>query len=188
MRTPEVISFDHCLLQVPAVTKPQLISTSMIAVIPGGYLFYLMLMAVLNNLATMPTVLQAASITMLLMTVVMLIFPLYLLIFFGRGSAAAVATAGAATAGRGTATQPATATPEPDEGFDEVFEDEDFDGSSADIDEVFDEDDETFEDADDDLFAGDSEAAEVDDGEVMFEADDEFEFEEFDYDDEEEER
>lgn len=71
------------------MSKSQLVSSSLVAAIPGGFLLYLMLMAVLNNLSTMPTMLKAASITLLVMAGVLVIFPLYLLVFFGRAAAVA---------------------------------------------------------------------------------------------------
>ncbi|MCA9082109.1 MAG: hypothetical protein KDA58_16225 [Planctomycetaceae bacterium] len=176
--------------QVFAVTKPQLISTSFIAVIPGGYLFYLMLMAVLHNLASMPTILQAATISMIVVMVGVMIIPLWLLIFYGRGGAVAEAAEAASTKGQAAA----TAAAPPAKVKDDLVEDDAFADDVEDFDDAA-----TFEAADDDLLDVEDDLGEADDlfedavadadesEEALFDADDEFEFEEFEFDDDDDE-
>ncbi|MEZ5941732.1 MAG: hypothetical protein R3C18_10085 [Planctomycetaceae bacterium] len=154
------------------MSKTQLVSTSFVAAIPGGFLLYLMLMAVLSHLPDMPTILKVATISLLVMSIILVIFPFYLLLFFGHI--------------RGVAPAPVTKTPpkkdakpaksEPKES--EVF--------------VADDDGESFEDdGESEVFTmedeGEVEAFDDSGDEELFDAgDDDFEFEEFDFDEDEE--
>lgn len=63
--------------------KMGLAGASLIAAIPGGILFYLMLMAALHNLESMPSVLKAAAITLLVVSLTVAVFPFYILIWYG---------------------------------------------------------------------------------------------------------
>ncbi|SFI79793.1 hypothetical protein SAMN05421753_112141 [Planctomicrobium piriforme] len=62
-----------------------LAGASLAAAVPGGILFVIILLAVLNSLAAMPMVLKAASLFVLVIALTMMVFPLYVLIWY-RGS------------------------------------------------------------------------------------------------------
>lgn len=164
-------SYENSLqivLRGDIVTKGQLISTSCVAALPAGLALYLMLMAVLYNLSTMPTMLAAASITLLIMAFVILIFPLYLLVFYGR-VAPVVTGPPAEKKAQGADKQAAKAKDEPrmmetmvGQSFDEP-EVVDLGESSGEFETDAEFEDETFEAV----------------------GDEEFEFEEFDYEEDE---
>lgn len=80
--------------------KLGLAGTSMASAIPGGVLFYVLLMAVVNHFERMPTMLKASTLLMLTISLVMALFPLYILIMFRRDK---VVLAKKATAGAGIA-------------------------------------------------------------------------------------
>jgi len=67
------------------VGKLGLAGTSLTAAIPGGILFYLLLMVVLEKLGTpIPMVMKVAILMLLGLSLVMALFPAYLLIWFRR--------------------------------------------------------------------------------------------------------
>ncbi|WP_437225143.1 hypothetical protein SH661x_003934 [Planctomicrobium sp. SH661] len=87
--------------------KLGLAGTSLAAAIPGAFLFYILLMAVLKSLEPMPITMKVAALLMLVIALVMALFPAYLLIWFRRdkvslasqkGAAGAAALAGGADA------------------------------------------------------------------------------------------
>lgn len=68
-----------------------LAGTSLVAAIPAAFLGYLMLMAVINSMDAMPTMLKVMAILLLLVAAVMLLFPAYIMIYFSSGAASAKA-------------------------------------------------------------------------------------------------
>lgn len=62
--------------------KIGLASVSLISAIPGGILSFLLVLAVMNHLAGMPTAMKGAAIVVLLVAALMTLFPLYLLILY----------------------------------------------------------------------------------------------------------
>lgn len=141
------------------MNKTSLAGTSLVAAIPAGILGYLTLMAVLNSMDVMPTTMKVVAILMLLMAAIVLLLPLWIMIYY-RGK-----KAGDATASKGDAATSAVSTSAADEDIQGSFDDENL---------LADEDLDFAEDADfaeNDEFAGDD---------LEFESDDEFEFEEDD--------
>ena len=156
------------------MSKWGLAGTSLAAAIPGGILFFMLLMAVLNSFEPMPMILKVVSIATLVMALTMGLFPLYAVIY-GPSSA------GAPSKKRETPTGDDEDIPtvggDDDEEMGEVAETTEF----AD-EEVEDFENEGFGDEFDDEF--ESEEASADDFDSFDDDfDDEFEFEEFDEDD-----
>lgn len=67
------------------MNKMNLAGTSLVAAIPAGFLGYLMVMAVMNNMDTMPTVMKVVAILLLLVSVTVVLFPVYVMIYHGGG-------------------------------------------------------------------------------------------------------
>lgn len=65
--------------------KMGLAGASLAAAIPGGALFFVLLMAVLSNLAPMPMIMKITVLLLLLISLIMTIFPGYILVWH-RGS------------------------------------------------------------------------------------------------------
>jgi hypothetical protein len=78
-------SVQAARLKESTVGKLGLTAVSLAAAIPGGILTFLMLMALLNSLEKMPTILKAAALMLLVVGAAMALFPAYLLIWY-RGS------------------------------------------------------------------------------------------------------
>ena len=168
--------------------KLSLAGTSLVAAIPGGVLAYLMLMAVLNNLESMPTILKVSTISLLVVAGLITLFPFFILVY---GPKSANAEKPAKKEPKSTQTMPTSATGIGDEGevlIDDEDTDSDFGGQfDGDADSGFDgdgfdeeEENEGFELDDDEMFAGSLDETE---GEMDASYDDEFEFDEFDDDD-----
>lgn len=79
--------------------KMGLAGTSLIAAIPGGILFYILLMAVLKGLEPMPMTLKVTAMLLLLISLVMALFPAYLLIWFRRDKVVLAKAGGTAALG-----------------------------------------------------------------------------------------
>ena len=149
------------------MTKPQLVSTSLVAVIPGGFAIYITLMAMLNNMGSMPTMLQVCVITLFVMSVILVaVLPGYLWLFYGY-----VRPATAPAAKSVTKEAKAAAAPAKDEVEVRATQEFEMDEDGVGVVEDFGASDEF-------------EVDESDEDEGMFAADDEFEFEEFDFDEE----
>jgi len=77
-----------------------LAGTSLIAAVPGGILFYILLMGFLGGTSTgstsMPMSLKIAAIIAMLVSLIAVLFPPYFLVFFGRPRKKAAVAAGAA--------------------------------------------------------------------------------------------
>lgn len=65
--------------------KMGLAGVSLVAAVPGGLLFALLLMGAISNLGTMPTIMKAVAILVMVIGLAMALFPLYLLVWY-RGS------------------------------------------------------------------------------------------------------
>lgn len=153
--------------------KMGLAGTSLVAAIPGGVLAYLMLMAVLNHLDPMPTILKVSAISLLVVAGAITLFPLFILIY-GPKSPESTAKAKAKPDEKSSAAA-APAEQESFESADEpAFEEESF------------EEAESFDDAemaDDDAFEADG-FTETEDEVDAGDYDEAFEFDEFENDDE----
>jgi len=85
------------------VGKLGLAGTSLAAAIPGGILFYILLMAVLEKLGTpIPMVMKVAILMLLGLSLVMALFPAYILIWFRRRRPQLAKSQAAATGAAGT--------------------------------------------------------------------------------------
>jgi len=156
-----------------AVGKMSLAGTSLVAAIPGGVLAYLMLMAVLNHLDPMPTILKVSAISLLVVSGAVALFPFFILIY-GPKSPEAAAKAKSKQDEK-SAQSAAAAAPGGDEAFAEAAEAEGEAESFA-SEEGF--EGEEFEAADDEVFEADG-FSDTEDEMEAGEYDDEFEFDEF---------
>ncbi len=66
-----------------------LAGTSLVAALPAGFLVYVMLMAVMNSMDVMPTMMKVVAIMLLTVAVVMVIFPLWVLVYYKGGKSEA---------------------------------------------------------------------------------------------------
>lgn len=164
------------------MSKWGLAGTSLAAAIPGGILFFMLLMAVLNSFEPMPMILKVVSIASLIVALTMGLFPLYALIY-GPSSA------GAPPKKRGTPAGEDDDVPavggDDDEALEDVAETTEF--SDAEVEAFEDEEfgEEFGDDFDDEFESEEASADDFDafDDELEGDFDDEFEFEEFDEDD-----
>ena len=84
------------------MNKMNLVVTSLVAAVPGAFLLYLLLMAVLGSFDRMPMVLKITAIVALVMAGVVALFPLYLQIWYGgRTTARSAKKGGKEQSGRG---------------------------------------------------------------------------------------
>jgi hypothetical protein len=93
-----------------------LAGASLVAAIPGGILFCLMLVAVLFNLMPMPTMLKVASLLLLVVSAAMMLLPAYVLVWYRP---AGVATIGQAAAVESTSAMAAGFIHAPEESAEE---------------------------------------------------------------------
>ena len=167
------------------MTKMHLFGSSFVAAIPGAALAYLMLMVVLNHFENIPMILKVVVIATLVMAGSMLLFPAWVLIWYGGRGKKSDAPAAVATATAGDAVTDEEAVEDLDvdeevlEADDDAdgFGDDDFAEDEFEADEALDDD--IVSSADDmDVFEADDDfAAEAD-------MDEEFEFDDFEDDEE----
>lgn len=144
------------------MTKNALAATSLVAALPAGALGYVCVMAFLNYFGDMPMMLQVVSGTTLLMSALLVLAPVFILLFSkGPRTAAAVASAAGAAETGSVATVPARKA--------EKDETDDLEEASG-----FEEEAELTEEADD-FSALDEDVGAIDDLDLD---DDNFEFEE----------
>lgn len=150
------------------MTKANLFWTSFVAAIPGAYLFFLMIMAVLRNMEAMPGLLKGIAIAALVMAFAIAAFPAYIFLWYGGMGF------GGTTKKKEKATEKEEAASEQSA----VPEKQDSEAAESDAADVF-QDEESAASEDDSQ--SDVEAADSD--EVVFEPsgelEEEFEFEEF---------
>lgn len=77
--------FDQLAESECTVNKMNLAGTSLVAALPAGFLVYVMLMAVINSMDVMPTMMKVAAIMLLTVAVVMVCFPIWVLVYFKGG-------------------------------------------------------------------------------------------------------
>lgn len=127
------------------MNKMNLAGTSLVAAIPGALLGYLVLMAMINHMDSMPTVLKVAAIALFLVALMMTLFPGFVLIYHGGGKTKEET---AADDNSETGTIPAAAPSEDISGdFEEDEISDESDGFDMEGDDDFDEfdDDDEFE-------------------------------------------
>jgi hypothetical protein len=144
--------FDQLAESERTVNKMNLAGTSLVAALPASFLVYVMLMAVMNSMDVMPTMMKVAAIMLLTVAVVMVIFPLWVLVYYkGETSEAADASQPATD----TSSVPSESDADDQEG---AFDEEAInDSESGEVDDFDLDDDEDFDDGGDEFEFDDDE-------------------------------
>lgn len=150
MEADPYCEFDQLAESKRTVNKMNLAGTSLVAALPASFLVYVMLMAVMNSMDVMPTMMKVAAIMLLTVAVVMVIFPLWVLVYYKDGASEAA-----------DASQPATdtsSTPSESDDLEGAFDEDAInDSESGEVDDFDLDDDEDFDDGGDEFEFDDDE-------------------------------
>ncbi len=140
--------FDQIAESERTVNKTNLAGTSLVAALPAGFLVYVMLMAVMNSMDVMPTMMKVAAIMLLVMAIVMVAFPFWVLVYFKSGKSGA--TDSSQPASDTSSIPSASDSDDLEGGFDDELKDAD-DEASGEVDAFNLDDDDDFDDGGDEF-------------------------------------